>query len=60
MGAGWSGSEIAATLVSSATGVDTASSCVPGVGSAPVRMKPVKVRWTPPREWMRSTISWPR
>ena len=27
---------------------------------APVRWKPVKVRWTLPRERMRSTISWPR
>jgi len=60
MGAGWSGSEIAATLVSSPTGVDSASITVPGVGSGPARTKPEKARWTPPREWMRSTISWPR
>ena len=32
----------------------------PAAGSAPSRRKAAKVRWTLPRERMRSTISWPR
>jgi hypothetical protein len=60
MGAGGSGSGMAATLVSSPTGLASAVSKGCRVRERAVSSKPVKVRWTLPREWMRSTISWPR
>ena len=66
---------IAVMLVSSPMGLASRVRMVPGKGRTEadpsaslrddkskfgVRRKPVKVRWTAPRERMRSTISWPR